>query len=169
MHRAIVWVLNTSALCGRPFTLCPAVTERILLSVGLPVAGQVQEGVRGDRNHGEPQPGPAGERLTRPRGRALPGPQLEERGAFQWFFFVFFFFVFVCGALTVCWCVTSPPRTVPPVSRAYFPLLLVSVTLSSAVNLWLHSLPSFPLFLHLFHSLNPITFSLLRWPLRRDD
>lgn len=79
------------------------------------------------------------------------------------------FLVFVCGGLTVYWCMTSPPRMVPPVSRAYFPLLLISVTLSSAVNLWLHSLPSFPLFLHLFHSLNPITFSLLPWPPRRDD
>ncbi|XP_044192286.1 adenylate cyclase type 2b isoform X5 [Thunnus albacares] len=46
--------------------------------VGLPLEGQVQEGVRGDRNHGEPQPGSAGERSTRPRRRTLPGSQLEE-------------------------------------------------------------------------------------------
>lgn len=43
--------------------------------------GQVQEGVRGDRDHGEPQQGSAGERFTCPRRRALPGTQLEERGA----------------------------------------------------------------------------------------
>lgn len=42
--------------------------------------GQVQEGVWGDRNHGEPQPGPAGECLARPCGWTLPGPQLEEWG-----------------------------------------------------------------------------------------
>ncbi|XP_076016049.1 adenylate cyclase type 2b isoform X3 [Genypterus blacodes] len=46
--------------------------------VRLPVAGQVQEGVRGDRNHGEPQPGAAGERAARARRRAFPGTQLEE-------------------------------------------------------------------------------------------
>lgn len=40
--------------------------------------GQVQEGVRGDRNHGEPQPGSAGERFTRTCRRTLPGTQLEK-------------------------------------------------------------------------------------------
>lgn len=40
--------------------------------------GQVQEGVRGDRNHGEPQPRSAGERLAGSRRRALPGAQLEK-------------------------------------------------------------------------------------------
>ncbi|XP_061615506.1 adenylate cyclase type 2-like isoform X2 [Phyllopteryx taeniolatus] len=48
--------------------------------VGLPVEGQVQAGMRGDRNHGESQPSPARERPARPRGRTLPGTQLEERG-----------------------------------------------------------------------------------------
>lgn len=42
--------------------------------------GQVQEGVRRNRNHGESQPGSAGERSTRTRRRTLSGPQLEERG-----------------------------------------------------------------------------------------
>lgn len=41
---------------------------------------QVQEGVRGDRDHGEPQPSSAGERPARSRRRTLSGPQLEERG-----------------------------------------------------------------------------------------
>lgn len=53
------------------------------------MARQIQEGVRGDRNHGEPQPGSAGERPARARGRALSGPQLEKRGELQGLF-VFF-------------------------------------------------------------------------------
>lgn len=40
--------------------------------------GQIQEGVRGDRDYGEPQPGAAGERSTCSRRRTLPGTQLEK-------------------------------------------------------------------------------------------
>ncbi|XP_057195789.1 adenylate cyclase type 2 isoform X4 [Triplophysa rosa] len=46
--------------------------------VGFPVEEQVQEGVRGDRDHGEPQPRPAGERSAGSRRRALPGQKLEK-------------------------------------------------------------------------------------------
>lgn len=57
---------------------------------------------------------------------------------------VFFFFVCFSPALTVRWCFSLLPEN--------FPLLPVSVILSGAANLWLHSPPLFPLLLHLFHS-----------------
>lgn len=39
---------------------------------------QVQKRAGGDRNHGEPEPRAAGERASRARGRAFPGPESEE-------------------------------------------------------------------------------------------
>ncbi|XP_037385514.1 adenylate cyclase type 2 isoform X3 [Talpa occidentalis] len=48
--------------------------------VGLLVEEQVQKRAGGDRDHGEPEPRAAGERAPRARGRALPGPEPQERG-----------------------------------------------------------------------------------------
>lgn len=62
----------------------------------------------------------------------------------------------------------SPSADVMTSPHTWFSLLLEhtfhscsSLLLSRAADLWVHSLPLFPLFLHLFHSLNPMTFSLL--------
>ncbi|XP_075864044.1 adenylate cyclase type 2 isoform X2 [Microcebus murinus] len=48
--------------------------------VRLLVEEQVQKRAGGDRDHGEPEPRAAGERASRPRRRALPGQEPEERG-----------------------------------------------------------------------------------------
>lgn len=59
-----------------------------------------------------------------------------------------------------------------PTCLTYLSFLHVSLILSSAVNFWSPSVPSFPLFLHLFHALsfsvmNAVTILLLRWPLTK--
>lgn len=41
---------------------------------------QVPKRAGGDRDHGKPKPGAAGERASRTRGRTLPGQEPEKRG-----------------------------------------------------------------------------------------
>lgn len=105
------------------------------------MARQIQEGVRGDRNHGEPQPGSAGERLTCARGRALSGPQLEKRGEFQRFFFCFFSpclyrLLMLCflSRLSTPAHLCNPLQRCQPLVALYTPIssILTSVSLSES-------------------------------------